>query len=153
MNNWRTILYTGLMLIAGVHGLYGQQAQAIDMRWKDFIDVSKYMEPFWKADTIYDEIVQLIQDKGPAEGSLLFSARQVLSVRSANLKATFEENKDWKYAQGKIIIIPGSKIPFFKKEELVFTTEKAGRSMKGKNKGEFVAFSEDNYFRSMQISV
>lgn len=153
MNNWKTILYTGLILLAGTKGLYGQQANAIDMRWKEFIDVNKYMEPFWKADTIYDEIVQLIQDKGPAEGSLLFAAKQVLSVRSANLGTTFEENKDWKYAQGKIMIVPGSKIPFFKKEELVFTTEKAGRSMKGKNKGEFVPFSEDNYFRSMQISV
>ena len=153
MNNWKIVLYTGFILIAGAQGLYGQQTASTEMRWKDFIDLNKYMEPFWKADTIYDETVQLIQDKGPAEGSLLFGAKQVLSVRSANVRTTFEENKDWKYAQGKIIIIPGSAIPFFKKEDLVYTIEKKGRSMQGKNKGEFVPFSEDNYFRSMQISV
>lgn len=66
----------------GISTTYGQ---AIEARWKDHISLKSYLNPFWKTDTITDEIVQIIKDGDIASGPLLFKARKILSVISADL--------------------------------------------------------------------
>lgn len=134
----------------GISTTYGQEIEA---RWKDHINLKTYLNPFWKADTITDEIVQIIKDGDIASGPLLFKARKILSVRSADLSKTFLEGKDWIYENGRIKLTNQSNIPFVKQEDLVFKTLKKDWSMEGKKKGEFVLFNEGTYFRSMQISI
>ncbi|MCQ6960761.1 SGNH/GDSL hydrolase family protein [Mucilaginibacter aquariorum] len=122
-------------------------------RWDKYINLEKYNEPFWKADTITDERTQIIKDHDRASGALLFNARKVLSVKSADQSTTFVKGRDWSYANGKISIGGESKIPFLKKEELVFTEKKPDLSMAGKAPGTFVLFSENAYFSARQVSV
>lgn len=134
--------------------VYGQQESSpLESRWKGHIDLREYMKPFWKTDTIHEEIIQMIEDKGIAEGALLFKAKRIISVRSADLGREFIEGKDWSYGNGKIKLLPNSAIPFIKRTDLLFNTEKPGWSMEGKTKGTFVLFNEGTYFRSMQVSV
>jgi len=122
-------------------------------RWDKYIDLKRYNEPFWKADTIIDERVQLIKDGNGIGGALLFSPAKIIAVKSADLKRTFASGRDWTYAQGKLRASPGSMIPFLNKEDLVYTKNKPGLSMPGKTPGTFVLFSENAYFSARQISV
>lgn len=125
----------------------------IESRWKDYISLNNYLIPFWKTDTIHEEIVQIIEDNGIAEGRLLFKPIKVLSVKSADLKEIFYQDKDYFCQEGKIVLTTNSSIPFLSKEELVFNKEKSGWSMQGKVPGTFVLFNEGTFFRSKQISV
>ena len=134
----------------GISTTYGQDIEA---RWKDHINLKSYLNPFWKTDTITDEIVQIIKDGDIASGPLLFKARKILSVRSADLSKTFLQGKDWIYENGRIKLTNHSNIPFIRQEDLVFKIFKKDWSMEGKKKGEFVLFNEGTYFRSMQISI
>ncbi len=125
----------------------------IESRWKDYINLDNYLIPFWKADTIHEEISQVIKSNGLAEGTLLFKASKILSVKSADLETTFTLNKDFIYRDGKIILPEGSAIPFILKKDLLFHTEKPGWSLQGKTPGTFVFFTEGTFFRSKQVSV
>lgn len=128
-------------------------AQPIESRWQDHISLKAYLKPFWAADTVHDEIIQVIKNEDLASGTLLFKAEKIIAVRSADLSKTFHEGQDWKYEDGKIKLTNGSAIPYLKQEDLLFKTLKPNWSMEGKTKGEFVLFNEGTYFRSMQISI
>lgn len=134
---------------------YGQASiqDSIGTRWEKYINLKNYLAPFWKADTVYDEITQVIKFNGAAEGTLLFKAKKILSVKAANYNKEFVQDKDWAYKNGKLIINSNSSVPFIAKEDLVFTNNKPGMSMTGKTAGTYVLFSESTFFRSMQIAV
>ena len=154
-SKFKQLIAASFMVLMTALLSYGQQIKSagIDTGWKNYINLKNYLEPFWKADTIYDEISLVIKDKDTAQGTLLFNANQILSVRAANYSREFVRGKDWSYENGKITINPGSAIPFIAKEDLVYTTDKPGMSMTGKAAGSFVLFSESNFFRSKQIAV
>lgn len=139
-----------LLTMLCIETAYGQN---IEQRWRDHISLKNYLTPFWKADTISDEMIQIIKDDSISSGSLLFSAGRILSVRSADLSHTFLEGKDWLYENGRIKLTPHSNIPFISRADLLFKTFRPGWSMEGKTTGEFVLFNEGTYFRSMQIAV
>ena len=82
-----------LLLIAAV--AHGQGNPPVGSKWKEYISLSDYLIPFWRADTVFDETVQLIKDNGKAEGTLLFKARKILSVKSADQLKSFVRKKDW----------------------------------------------------------
>jgi lysophospholipase L1-like esterase len=151
LNNLKIILLCTISL------LYAQltyaQVDSTGSKWKNYIDLNSYSVPFWKADTITDEISQVINANGISTGTLLFKAKKVLSVKAANFIKVFKQGTDWTYSNGKIFIKPGSAIPFIKKEDLVYTTDKPGWSMTGKAPGTFVLFSESTFFNTMQIAV
>jgi acetyl esterase/lipase/lysophospholipase L1-like esterase len=130
-----------------------QKADSIGTGWEKFISLDRYLLPFWKADTITEEISQVIKKDGNATGTLLFDAKRVLSVRSADLQKTYTEGKDWLYKDGGILLTANSSIPFFSNDELFFHKEIPGLSMAGKAAGTFVLFSESPVFWSKQISV
>lgn len=127
----------------------------IESRWKDYISLSNYLIPFWKADTVYDEITQIIKEnnESPGKGTLISKAIKIISVKSADLEKEFINNSDYIYKDGEIVLTQGSTIPFLFNKELLFNTEKPGWSQPGKIPGTFVLFSEGTFFRSKQISV
>jgi lysophospholipase L1-like esterase len=143
----------GSKVCTGLFGGIKSLDDSIELRWKDYISLNDYLTPFWEADTIYEEISQIIKTDSLAQGTLLFEAGKILSVKSADLKKTFVEDKDFFYKDGKIILPAGSAIPFILKEDLLFNREKPGWSMQGKTPGTFVFFTESTFFRSKQISV
>jgi len=151
LTNFKAILFCTFSL------LYSQltyaQGDSTESRWKNYIDLNRYSVPFWKADTIRDEISQVINANGISKGTLLFKAKKVLSVKAANYTKVYKQGTDWAYNEGMLKIKSGSSIPFIKKEDLVYNTDKPGWSMTGKTPGTFVLFSESTFFNTMQIAV
>src|SRR6185312_8358156 len=106
-----------------------QADDTISTRWKKYIDLKKYIKPFWQADTIVDETVQVIKENDLFTGKLLFRAKAILSVKAAKYSKEFSRRKDWDFKDGRLIINSQSTIPFIKKEDLFFKTYKPGFSM------------------------
>ncbi len=134
--------------------VYGQSLEGIGHQWKDYISLNQYLHPFLDADTIYDELVMPISEQeGGVQGKLLFPAKSILSIRNTYLDVTYEKGKDWDYQGAKLIIPSTSRIPFFRRSELLLKEEKKGISLPGKEKGSYVLFSEGELLRSKQIAV
>lgn len=137
-----------------VHFLSAQNKSATQATWADHVDLKKYMQPFWAADTIYDEAIQPVKEGSQhAEGRLLFEAKKILSVRDTYLQKEYKEGKDWKYKDGKIVLTPNSSIPFFTKDELLFNEKKTGISMESSKPGHFILFSEAGLLQSKQLAI
>src|SRR3569833_3364649 len=60
-----------------------QADDTISIRWQKYIDLKKYSQPFWKADTIVDETVQVIKENDLLTGKLLFKAKAILAGGAA----------------------------------------------------------------------
>jgi lysophospholipase L1-like esterase len=71
-------------------------------------DLRQYLEPFWRADTIYNETVLLYPD----EGRLMFQPDRVLSVRSFGLDTVYREGVDFRIEGRKLVRLAGSWMPF-----------------------------------------
>lgn len=121
--------------------------------WDKYISLKQYAEPFWKADTIIDERIQLIKNGALTDAPLLFPAKKILSVHATDGSKTYVQGKDWKYLNGKIVAIKGATLPFLHKDSLLFTQNVPGRSMAGSKPGTFVLFKEDAYLPQHQLSV
>ncbi|WP_236980398.1 SGNH/GDSL hydrolase family protein [Membranihabitans maritimus] len=110
--------------------------------------------PFWKTDTIYNEIIQPIKDQSSLPvGNLLFQAKEVISVTDGYQKKEFQKGKDWKYKRGKIVIPKGSEIPYFNREDLIYRDKKEGVSMKSSLPDKYILFSENGLLQSRQLAV
>ncbi|MFZ4262515.1 SGNH/GDSL hydrolase family protein [Sphingobacterium sp. HJSM2_6] len=148
------IIITCLISIFASPILYAQSLEGIGEDWKKYISLDQYLQPFLVADTIYDELVMPISEQeGLIQGSLLFPAKSILRIRNTYLDKNYEKGIDWDYQDGKLFIPKTSKIPFFRRDELLLTEEKKGASLPGKQKGTFVLFSEGELLRSKQIAV
>lgn len=150
---FRTIYLWCIIALLYNPGFAQQRQFQWDLRWKPYISLNKYMQPFWRADTIHDETVMMIKDKNLISGHLLFKAAKIIAVKAADLSIDFKEGNDWLYRNGELRLTVHSKIPFIKKEDLIFKSEKPNWSMTGKKKGTYVLFNEGSYFSSMQIAV
>lgn len=110
--------------------------------------------PFWKTDTIYNEIIQPIKDESSLPlGNLLFQAKKVISVTDGYQKKEYQKGKDWKYKMGKIVIPKGSEIPYFNQEDLIYSDKKEGISMKSSLPDKYILFSENGLLQSRQLAV
>lgn len=137
-----------------IHSSSAQQTKNANPAWADYVDMEKYLQPFWIADTIYDEAVQLIQedDEKPA-ARLLFKAKKIISVKDTYLQKTFKEGRDWQYRDGIIIRTQKSALPYFTKDELFFKDKKEGVSMQSNKEGNYILFSEGGLLQSRQLAV
>lgn len=64
-----------------------------------------YLLPFWKSDTIFDELVLL--DKVNAEATLMYTPKSIISVRNFDGTVTFEQNKDYSLTNRSIKQLSG----------------------------------------------
>jgi len=112
----------------------------------------EYLTPFWSADTMYNESVLMVSPDSvtPAEASLLFPPLAIISVKDASLEASYAENIDWVYTNGKLKLLPGSKAAFMTNNQLYPTTQ--GPTM-AKVGGGYVLFHEGHYFHDKQLAV
>lgn len=130
-----------------------QMPDTIESRWQKYINLNRYSKPFWRTDTIFDETVQPIREKGIIRTKLLFNPISILSVKSANFSKEFIRGKDWDFKNGHLIILPQSSIPIIDKDDLVFKSYKPDFSMNGKVPGTYVLFTEKPFFSGLQIAV
>lgn len=132
---------------------YRNNADTSKQRWENYISLNEYSHPFWKADTIVDESVQVVKKGTHATAGLLFKAREIISVKAANYNKVFIKGQDWDYKNGRLIFGPESAVPYFTENQLFYTKEMPGHSISGKTPGTFISFSEGDFFSSMQIVV
>ncbi|MBX3256765.1 MAG: SGNH/GDSL hydrolase family protein [Chitinophagaceae bacterium] len=122
--------------------------------WETYVNMHHFLQPFWKADTIYSEALQPIKTGSKnAEAGLLFKAKKILSVRDAHLQKEYIKGRDWKYRNGKIVLTAASAIPYFTGDELFFKEKKAGVSMESSKPGNYILFSEGGLLQSRQLAV
>ncbi len=114
--------------------------------------------PFWAGEVIYGEslIFFRTEAKGLAVGKLLFTPSEIISVKSADGKQTYEADKDfrWDEKAGGLIVLPGSKLPTLSQEEL-YPMPGAPRSLphKAGNATRHVLFDNAHWFHDQQIEV
>ena len=118
-------------------------AQSDRPAWETYVNMDHFLQPFWKADTIYSEAILPIKN-GPknAEAGLLFKAKKIITVKDTYLQKEYKKGRDWKYKAGKIVLTAKRAIPYFTRNELVFDQKKEGTSLPAKEQGRFVLFSE-----------
>ena len=80
------------------------------------------LEPFWRSSTIYRESVLCVQDAGApsATGKLLYPAKKILAVHSADGSHQFQPGKDFTLsADGRQLVrVNTSAMPFLKSTDL-----------------------------------
>lgn len=147
----KIVAAVGLMILVWPQLLLAQSNRP---DWEAYVNMNNFLQPFWKADTIYSEAIQPVKngDKNP-EAQLLFNAKKILSVRDAHLQKEYKKNKDWKYKNGKFVLTRRTTIPYFTKDELLFNGEKEGASLRAKKDGYYVLFSESGLLQSRQLAV
>ncbi len=122
--------------------------------WETYINMHHSLQPFWKADTIYNEAIQPVKTGSKnAKARLLFKASKILSVQDAHLQKEYIKGRDWKYRNGKIVLTATSAIPYFTNDELFFKEKKAGVSMESNKEGNYILFSEGGLLQSRQLAV
>ena len=113
--------------------------------------VDKSMKPFWKGKIIYDESVLMISKNGqPAEASLLFKPKRIISVKNAGQNIEYKEGVDWEYKDGKLKLLPGSEAIFMTDTELYPDSTKKSFPKQG---GGRILFNEGSYFHERQLAV
>jgi|GEM_PF-318497 len=117
------------------------------------LNLDRYLEPFWSADTIYDETILPLSINGERpDGKLLYNAKQIISVKDAYIQKEYSEGKDWQYSNGSITLPEGSSAPYMNDYDLVFSVAKQDSSLPGKTSGTYV-FYREGYFQSKQLAV
>jgi lysophospholipase L1-like esterase len=146
----RSILF---FILFGYVSTSSAQPDSLKNRYKKFIKLKEYMAPFWNSPKITDETLLVIRGGGTYSASLLFPAEKILSVTSTDHSKKYIKGKDWDLIKGRIIILPGSNVPFFDRSDLVFSVAKPGMSMNGKDGLSYVLFKEGLFFQSNQLSI
>lgn len=122
----------------------------------DKFDLDAYTLPYWAGTTVYQESVMVREEKdGSIPGiPLLYRAKEIVSVRSCDLKTEYREGSDYKLEYGKLRIPAGSSIPTVK-HSFYYPAEKTADSMALNEKyGEgYIFFKEGDAMHTMQIAV
>lgn len=101
MLNLRVILVAGLLVGGAVRG--------------ETVADWHLLEPLWKSDTTYRESVMFLQEDGAtvATAHLMFDAKSIVRVTSADQQTTYEAGRDFKLVNGhELVRLSNSKIPF-----------------------------------------
>ncbi len=86
-------------------------------------DLDQCMRPFWRSDTVYNETVLLFSKNGqPAEGELLYTPDEILSVKDFSGKKTYDQTIDYALDGNVLTLPPNSRILF--REDTSFDTKK-----------------------------
>lgn len=77
-------------------------------------ELEQYTEKFWEGDTVYWESITFIQNKdGVVEPCpLMYTPKEVLSVRSGDMMLEYRNGIDYKVENGKIVWLESGMIPF-----------------------------------------
>ena len=109
-----------------------------------------YTAPIWKQSVIGNETVMFVgkDDVTP----LLFTPDEIISVRSADLKTTYEEGVDYVLQDGKIGLTENTSIPYWEEAEYYPEQEIPGRSYEKKGGG-YLLYGEGTTFTYKQIAI
>ena len=115
--------------------------------------------PFWTSTTQDRESLFFYQRKEgeQAWAPLLFPPDKILSVRSSNGTATYEEGKDFvlEKESGVLRLVPGSRIPFKTPGEIhpPANSELPKYKAKRGDPATYLMFGEGHFFHDLQVDV
>ena len=117
-------------------------------------DLKKYMQPVWDNDVMFNESVLVLaeEDGSIAPITLAYDAAYVVEVRNARLNTVYEEGKDYRLENGKLVVLPGGSIPVMTREEYYPAAAASGTTF-NRTGGGFLRFSEGSFFHDRQIAV
>lgn len=116
-------------------------------------DLNEYLYPVWLGNNIYGESVfPLKTESGEEVIPLLYSADEILEVRSATLKKLFELGKDYLLRDGSIVIPEGSEIPVMPPEEYYPDHVKVDESF-WRTGGGYIAYTPADHIHNAQAAV
>ena len=121
--------------------------------------VAGLFKPFWNSTTQDRESLFFYQRKEgeQAWARLLFPPDKILSVRSSNGTATYEEGKDFvlEKESGVLRLVPGSRIPFKTPGEIYppATSDLPKHKEKRGDPATYLIFSEGHFFHDLQVDV
>jgi len=100
---------------------------------------------------MYNESVLMISKNGkPAEATLLFKPKRIISVKNAGQNIEFKKGIDWEYKDGKLMLLPDSKAIFMTEAELYPDSAKRSFPKIGGGK---ILFNEGSFFHEKQLAV
>ena len=117
------------------------------------------LQPIWLspglAGRVEQEAVLFVQEgDGLPDAPLLFTPTRILAVRSAALDCEYVEGRDWVYQNGRLALPPGSRIFYFRRDELRPQSAPPGAGMfPGRDGKAGVLFAEGDYFHRRQAAV
>ena len=80
-------------------------------------DAALAIQPIWQGRQMYRESFLWMKGEGETRIPLLYHARKVLEVRTANLQTLFTEGKDYRLENGALVIPADSAMPHLTLEE------------------------------------
>jgi len=118
---------------------------------QDVIDTS--LQPFWEGKVMHNESVLMISRDGkPAEASLLFKPKKILSVKNSGQNIEYKKNVDWTYKNGKLTLLPGSRAVFMNQSEM-YPPDSVKKGFQKRKGGGKVLFQEGSFFHEHQLAV
>lgn len=116
-------------------------------------DMQKALAPVWKGVSVYRESFLWLRRPGEAaEVSLLYPADKVLEVWDARLTTRYEEGRDYKLRDGRLIIPASSRLPGMDWDEYYPKDFVEGHCF-WKRGGGYIYFSEGPFFHTRQCVV
>jgi acyl-CoA thioesterase-1 len=145
----KTLLAIGAPLL----GLVACRAPAREAGWRDPWNV---LTPFWASDTMVNETLFLVSEEGRAASApLLFEARRVLQLQTADGETRFTEGEDYVLGPDSrsIVALPGSRMPTTARADL-YPPAGAEHAIGQRADGEtWLLFGEGHFFHDRQVSV
>ena len=121
----------------------------------DKYDLYTYTRPYWEGDTVYHESVWPIESKdgGALIIPLLYTADEIISVTTSDLKYKYQEGKDYELKEGKLYIPENSSIPKLSLDKY-YPPVKENAFNRNESFGDgYIMFYEGAVIHKMQIAV
>lgn len=92
-------------------------------------DTTLISTPVWNTEKVIGETIMMHRNPdGTACASLLFVPEEIISVTDLSGTVSYEEGKDWEFRDGKIHLLPGTRIDSITDEELYPAVHEEGKS-------------------------
>ena len=114
--------------------------------------LDEILHPIWDSEIVYNEGVMLLEEDGVVAAPLLYPPKEILSVRNAWLTETYEDGRDWKLADGRLVFPKESRVFYFTQEQLYPSEPIPGGSF-AKVGGGNILFAEGHFFHDRQLAV
>ena len=93
--------------------------------------IKQFVEPVWAGEVSYAEAAFVRQNasKQVEPIQLLYDIKEIIAVRSSDLKTLYKEGVDYKVENGKLVIIEGGSIPVLEYDKYYFPMTQADHNI------------------------
>lgn len=92
-----------------------ENTEEVVIKTYDRYDLLSYMTPYWSGRVVHNETVMFVGKQDKAK--LLYTADEIISVRSYDLKTEYIKGVDYDYVDGYLILLEETSIPVISESE------------------------------------